>query len=49
MAIPKLKHLIEQVYRDGTYDLSTLEGCGEFTRACAMRASTPRKCHRTGG
>ena len=35
MAIPKLKAIIERVYRDGTYDLSTLEGCGAFTRACA--------------
>ena len=37
MAIPKLKAIIEQVYGDGSYDLSTLEGCGAFTRACAMR------------
>ena len=37
MAIPKLKAIIEQVYRDGNFDLSTLEGCGAFTRACAMR------------
>jgi hypothetical protein len=37
MAIPKLKTLIEQVYGEGSYDLSTLEGCGAFTRACAMR------------
>jgi hypothetical protein len=37
MAIPKLKALIEQVCHDGSYDLSTLDGCGAFTRACAMR------------
>lgn len=37
MAIPKLKQIIEQVHREGSYDLSTLEGCGAFTRACAMR------------
>lgn len=44
MAIPKLKHLIEQVYREGTYDLSSLEGCGVFTRDCAVRlyAEDPR-------
>jgi hypothetical protein len=44
MAIPKLKHIIEQVYRDGTYDLTTLEGCGVFTRACSVRvyAEDPR-------
>ncbi len=35
--IPKLKAIIEQVYGDGSYDLSSLEGCGAFTRACAMR------------
>lgn len=37
MAIPKLKHIVEQVYREGTYTLSSLEGCGQFTRDCAMR------------
>lgn len=35
MAIPKLKAIIEQVYRDGDFDLTTLNGCGTFTRACA--------------
>lgn len=35
MAIPRLKSIIERVYRDGDYDLSTLDGCGAFTRACA--------------
>ena|SRR5687767_496796 len=44
MAIPKLKTIVEQVYRDGSYDLSTLDGCGAFTRACAVRvyAEDPR-------
>ena len=44
MAIPKLKAIIEQVYGDGSYDLSTLEGCGAFTRACSVRvyAEDPR-------
>lgn len=37
MAIPKLKAIVEQVYQEGSYDLTTLEGCGVFTRACAMR------------
>lgn len=35
MAIPNFKNIVEQVYRSGSYDLTTLEGCGAFTRACA--------------
>jgi hypothetical protein len=44
MAIPKLKAIVEQVYRDGTYDLSTLEGCGAYTRDCCvmLHAEDPR-------
>jgi hypothetical protein len=44
MAIPKLKHIVEQVFRDGTYDLSTLEGCGAYTRDCCvmLHAEDPR-------
>jgi hypothetical protein len=44
MAIPKLKSVIQQVYREGLYQLHTLEGCGEFTRQCAVRLydSDPR-------
>ena len=36
MAIPKFKTLVEGVYAAGRYDLSTLEGCGAFTRACSV-------------
>lgn len=34
-SIPSLKHLVQRVYDDGDFELSTLEGCGAFTRACA--------------
>jgi hypothetical protein len=36
-SIPKLKHIVEQVYREGTYTLESLEGCGQFTRDCAVK------------
>ena len=35
MSVPDLKHIVQKVYARGGFTLSTLEGCGEFTRACA--------------
>ena len=36
MTFPNFKPLIQSVYAAGRYDLSTLEGCGAFTRACSV-------------
>lgn len=39
--------IINAVYRDGDFDLSTHDGCGEFTEACcdALHASDPMFGH----
>jgi len=37
MSVPELKHIVEKVYARGGFTLSTLDGCGEFTRACTRQ------------
>lgn len=37
MAVPKLKHIVEQVFREGDYNLTTEDGCAEYTRQCSLR------------
>jgi hypothetical protein len=36
MSIPNHFEVVRRVFEDGRFDLSTKEGCGRFTEACAV-------------